>query len=227
MPTTELAKVQKQDAAALSLLRELEKAGSATPTSLELPEGLSFDRYESLGRFLGEISRRSRWYIGDWILYGERTFEEKYAQAMEATGLSKESLRRYAWICQRITPSRRREGVPIGVHGIVASLPPREQRRWLALAEREQLSEPELRARLRDAEAIEGRAREVPAATKNGSGATALEPLPEERTARGLPTVYAVPGPVVRRLVQEATPARGGYMRVPSSLIERLRSVME
>lgn len=224
----------------LELLRQLEAIGAVTETSLTIDRELSFDEYESLGAMFGRIKRMTSWLIGDWIIYGAATYGEKYAQAVEETGLSRETLRNYAWVCEHVAPSRRLAGVSFSVHSTVASMSPKDQRRWLGIARRENLTQRDLRQRIRDEEDLlgaqqgdaaeaashpnldrqAGRSESSPRDTRHGHSEDAT-------TLSGLPLNYVVPGPVVRRLVAEAVPGRDGYVRVPRSLIERLAYVLD
>jgi hypothetical protein len=116
--------------------------------ALELAPGTTFERWVEIGSMLGRISRAMPWLIGDWIEYGESRYGEKYAQALDATGLDYSTLSNYAYVCRRIEPSRRREHLSFSVHAEVASLPPDEQDRWLDRAEQEGLRTRDVRASL-------------------------------------------------------------------------------
>lgn len=146
---TEVLPVERQ--MQFELMAELERAGAITPTSLALPANLPFAQYESIGVFFGTIKRRASWLIGDWMNYGEGTFGEKYAQAMEATGLEPETLANYASVCGKVAVSRRRESLSFGVHASVASLPPAEQTEWLKTAEANDWKTRQIRQALREA----------------------------------------------------------------------------
>lgn len=216
-------------------VRELRNA-ELEPTTLNLPDGLAFDRYEQIGIALGTLHRASQWWLGDWIIYGEATYGEKYAQAMESTGLNKDTLRHYVWVCSRVAPSRRVEGLHFTTHAKVAALTPKEQRRWLALAKREGLSSRDLELRIQEEQNLLGAQQGVPptrsadpdrAGRSSSQRDTPTGSPSVDRTPSGLPVSYVVPGPIVRRLVGEAVEGRNGYVRVPSELIDRLSSVMQ
>ncbi len=204
-----------------ALPRNLEKAGVILrPLSLELPSDLSYDHCLRLGGFLGSLNRDTRWWIGDLLLFGEATFAEKFSQLETATGLTKGTLLSYMRLCARVAPVRRKVGLGLSVHMAVMNLMPREQRRWLALAEREGLNAAALRARIQD---------EVALANGSLPGVT-VEPRGGDfhvESPPGLPQSYAVPGPILRRLVREAVPAKNGYVLVPSELVERVASIIE
>ena len=119
---------------AVQLLIELETGGALTPRVLNLPPEIQYGAYESLGAFLGEFKSRVNFYLGDWLIFGEGTFGERWAQAAEATGLAEQTLLRIMAICRGVPPSRRRDDVSWSVHAAVYTLPAREQRTWLARA---------------------------------------------------------------------------------------------
>jgi len=131
---------------AIALLAELEAAGALTPTSLSLDPETPYETWEAVGGLLGALYRATAWTLGDWVEHGERSFGEKYAQAVDLTGLAPQTLMNYAAVCRAVPPERRRQALPFSSHALVAKLPAREQRRWLDRAEkqdwtRRQLSE--------------------------------------------------------------------------------------
>jgi len=130
----------------IQLLAELEKAGAITNTALTLPPDIPYDQCESLATMLGQLHRTSQWLIGDLLNHIERVYGETYAQAAEATGLSKGALMNYTSVCARIPRSRRRALVPFSTHMEVAYLEPAEQERWLREAESGRWTKEELRA---------------------------------------------------------------------------------
>lgn len=133
-------------------IETLRKAGvietSGTSLTLTDPE-MSFVRYEALGKALGLINRACSWWIGDWLIFGEGTYSERYSQAMEATGLAEQTITNRAYVCRAIPPSRRLQGVPFSVHAEVASMTPREQVKWLQRAAEGGWSVKELRSRMK------------------------------------------------------------------------------
>lgn len=104
------------------------------PTSLTLPERLSFDHWDRIGRQLQLANMAVQWWIGDWLNYGEARYGEKYAQAVQELGRSKQVLMNYASVAKRIETSRRRDEVDYSIHVEVAGLEPGEQERILAKA---------------------------------------------------------------------------------------------
>lgn len=133
----------------LALVDVLRDGGAITPTSLDLTVAgdLSYERYEALGAYLGQINRSCAWWIGDWMLYGEGAYGDKFAQAVAETGLAEQTLLNRIYVCKHVPPKRRRVGVSFSVHAEVAPLPAKEQTYWLNKAEKGGWT----RAQLRDA----------------------------------------------------------------------------
>ncbi len=123
------------------------------------------------GRRIGEISRCSQWWVGDWLRYGTRRWGDGYTEAAKITGYDPATLRNLAWVASQVDLSLRSDKLTWSHHALVAPLEPDEQRRWLALAERERMSVADLRIELRAAERGERSASEdVAEAEPDGAG---------------------------------------------------------
>lgn len=83
--------------------------GRVSVVGLELPEGLSLQQWQGIGETLRGVERSLMWWIGDWLLYGEKRYGETYKQAMEATGAAYQTLANAKAVSQKIEFSRRRE----------------------------------------------------------------------------------------------------------------------
>lgn len=119
-----------------------------TPTSW-LAADLGLPAWSEAGRRLGTIGRGVGWWIGDWLLYGNRRFGERYTRARRITGYDVQTLMNMAYIASRFEPSRRREQLSFSHHAELAPLAPADQERWLSHAEAERLSVRCLREELR------------------------------------------------------------------------------
>lgn len=238
--------------AGLGTLALLEQAGQITETALTLPEETTLEQWEAIGRYLGEIHSRARFYIGDWLNFGEGLYEDRYAQAMEATGLGYDTVRNYASICHRVARSRRRKELRFGHHEAVAKLSPAQQRRWLAAAvgggwTRDRLRE-EIRASLPAAPAAP---EPVPTARQAVDAGRGLSEVREtlRRAERGEDVTEALPAAlraveevggtlraaldaapstreVARRLLEEAVPDGDAHYRVPRETLDELRGLV-
>lgn len=139
----------RHEMSGLELLATLEASGAATAVSLDLPEDLSFRRYEAVGVALGRAHRNVAWKIGDWINFGEKRYRERYAQAINATNLRYETLMNYASIARKVPRERRRAELPFSVHAEVAPLEPKEQIEWLERAVQNEWKREDLRVHIR------------------------------------------------------------------------------
>lgn len=116
---------------------------------LQLPRRLPFESWLIIGRELSEICTSSAWCLGDWLVYGEETYAGRYRDAIEQTSLDYQTLRNYAWVVKRFSPSRRRDTLSFGHHAEVAALPEPEQDFWLRKAEEVRWSVKRLRREVR------------------------------------------------------------------------------
>jgi hypothetical protein len=119
-----------------------------TSNGLRLSEGLTFEAWIGVGKQLSRMSRASAWWLGDWIVYGERTYGQRYKTALELTSLDYQTLRNYAWVARSFPLSRRRDKLSFQHHAEVASLSEAEQDLWLQRAERLEWTRAELRRNL-------------------------------------------------------------------------------
>jgi hypothetical protein len=110
---------------------------------------MSFRDWAAVGRRLSHVSSRSTWALGDWLLFGERTYGTRYRTAVEATNLDYQTLRNYAWVAGSFAPHRRRVELSFQHHAELAALSEAEQDLWLNRAAGEGWSRNELRRRLR------------------------------------------------------------------------------
>jgi hypothetical protein len=116
---------------------------------LQLTPRLSFDRWLSVGRQLADIYTSSAWCLGDWLVYGEASYDGRYRDAIEQTSLDYQTLRNYAWVVRRFDLSRRRDSLSFAHHAEVAALPQVEQEYWLRKAEELSWSVRQLRREVR------------------------------------------------------------------------------
>ena len=92
------------------------------------------------GRRLGMLGRSVAWWIGDWLLYGNLRFGERYLRASKITGYDTQTLMNMAYVASRFDPSQRRANLSWSLHAELAACSPEEQEHWLDVAERERLS---------------------------------------------------------------------------------------
>jgi hypothetical protein len=160
MASDELAVLEEERHGAIQLLLALEAEGKADEVSLTLTDpDMPYETWEAMGRFLGSIDRRSRWYVGDWLNFGEAIYGEasaqgiddttrtRYNEAERVTGLDHGTLLNIRSVCGKVARSRRRSELGFWIHAEVAPLDPEEQIEWLQKA----IDNAWTRAELRDA----------------------------------------------------------------------------
>lgn len=109
---------------------------------------LSFDEWADAFERLQRMSRCCNWWLGDALIYGEARFGEKYAQAIDLTGLEYQTIANIASVSRLVAPEHRRESLSWSHHQAVANLPAGEQDKWLQEAEAEGYTRNRLRSRL-------------------------------------------------------------------------------
>jgi hypothetical protein len=143
----------------------------ARANGLLLPSGMPFEIWRRVGRHVLLATESLSWWVGDWLVFGEHAFGDRYQEAIVQTSLCYQTLRNYAWVAKKFPMSRRRDKLSLGHHCEVAALTEAEQDTWLARAERLGWSRNELRRRLRAA------ARQADRRTASPAAAPALTQL--------------------------------------------------
>lgn len=118
-------------------------------TRLWLPVELTLDAWSEIGTQIAAIGNSSAWWLGDWLIYGKKSFPDRYKQAIERTSLDYQTLRNYGWVCRQFPAPRRRAMLSFQHHAEVASLSPDEQDEWLNKSEDLGWSMHELRRQLK------------------------------------------------------------------------------
>lgn len=129
-----------------------------TETGIEFPESLSYEEWQSVGQSLQRIGRSWQWWIGDWLNFGEKKYGERYAQAIEETGIEYGTLRNCAYVASNVELSLRSDKVSWSHHKCLASLPQEEQKIWLDRVQSDALSVSELNKELRQQRIADQRA---------------------------------------------------------------------
>lgn len=159
-PLNGLAKQHSDDDAAAETRQRLglDRSVVTRRTGLQFPNRLSFPIWERIGKQISLITDSSAWWLGDWLIYGEKEYADRYRMAIEQTSLDYQTLRNYAWVARRFSHARRRDKLSFAHHAEVAALTPADQDLWLRRAEHFGWSRNRLRRELR------GSAGAVPAA---------------------------------------------------------------
>lgn len=150
----------------------LKLPGVVNSVSLAIPEHLTFEQWMGIGSGMKAVEKSIMFWIGDWLLYGENHFGEKWTQVLEATEYSYKTIQNALWVAKRIDPQIRREDVSYAHHAEIAALSVESQEHWLKVCAEERLTREGLRERLR-------------AERKETTGVSAHKrSLPKEKTQR-------------------------------------------
>lgn len=124
---------------------------SLRPTELAICGRPTLEEWIACGDVLRRMEGAVQWWWGDWLRYGEsrEDYGERRSQAFEASGYEESTLAKLKYVCENVPPRVRILEVPFFLHKIVASLPHKEQRVWLAKASTEQWSAAKLRSAIR------------------------------------------------------------------------------
>jgi hypothetical protein len=116
---------------------------------LEISRQTSLEDWAQIGVRIANYADSSSWWLGDWLVFGERRYGQRYREAISATGLEYKTLRNYAVVARRFEMSRRRDTLSFAHHAEVCALPDADQDRWLDFAQEARWSRSELRRQLR------------------------------------------------------------------------------
>jgi hypothetical protein len=110
--------------------------------------GLTRQEWTAYGSRLGVVTKASNWWLGDWVRFGQRHYNDhRFEIASRITGYDEQTLRNFAYVAGRCDFSRRRENLSWSHHAEVAALESAEQDQLLDQAVSRELSV----RRLRDA----------------------------------------------------------------------------
>jgi len=108
---------------------------------LRLPEGMSFEEWQSVGDTLKAMERSVMWWVGDWLRFGETCYGETYSQALDVTDSAYSTLANAKWVAEKYPDlSLRRENLSWSHHKEAAALDPEARFAALSLAEDSGLS---------------------------------------------------------------------------------------
>lgn len=117
-------------------------------TGLSLPDDYPFGSWQELVAGLRQQERSIMWWLGDALRFGERKYGEMYAQAVDATGYSVDTLRGAKYVAEQYPETvRRRTVLSFSHHREAAALDDRHE--VLERAEKEGWSKNDLREHIR------------------------------------------------------------------------------
>lgn len=104
---------------------------------------------EELHLIIKLFDKNVRWWLGDWILFGEHKFADRYTQALESSMYSIGTIRNCVYVCRNVPPHVRNKNLQFEHHYAVAKLDEPEQIKWLELAEKNAWTLSEMRKHMR------------------------------------------------------------------------------
>lgn len=128
---------------AITALATLEDGGALTKKGLHLPENITPERYEAVGRLLTEAEDALQWAWGDYFLFGEDVFPEEHSQLWESARIDHHRSMQYIRIAKAI-PEHARRDLSWSHHRVVYTLDAEARDHWLLLAENEGWTRDEL-----------------------------------------------------------------------------------
>jgi hypothetical protein len=107
---------------------------------------LTAAEWQACGRRLTIVANATNWWLGDWIRFGKRHYNDHHYQlAAHITGHDQQTLANYAYVAGRYETSRRRENLTWSHHAQLAALTIEDQDHWLDQAITLKLSVRQLR----------------------------------------------------------------------------------
>jgi hypothetical protein len=107
---------------------------SLSQTGLTWTGTPSFDEWREVGHVLCVMERGIQFLVGDWMRCGEQLYGELAAQVVDQRHWSLSTARNYTWVAEKVPPDVRHPALSFRHHQLVAKLPPRQQKSWLAKA---------------------------------------------------------------------------------------------
>ncbi len=126
----------------------LESSASVTETALDLPEGLTEHQWAELGDGLRRLGQGYQWWIGDWLVAGEKKYGSTFDKAVRITGIERSTLKIYKHTAKRVQKFNRLNLLSWTHHFQVVDLPADQQKLWLQRAVENGWSKSELRAEI-------------------------------------------------------------------------------
>lgn len=118
-------------------------------TGLNLMNTIEFEEWEKIGRTLKLFNRSNLWWLADWLNFGERKFGEMYSQALEGTDYDYQTLRHIKATAEKVEMCRRRHNLSFSHHIEVKALEPKDQDKYLKLADEKGWTIAELRGAIK------------------------------------------------------------------------------
>lgn len=128
----------------VDVIRVPSQYGELTSLSFH-PNADTFEEWLEIGRTFRSLHNSVLWWVGDWLVWGNKRWGEKYSQAMEETDYSYDQLRRAYAVSTAFPPNRRRARLSWSHHREVLYLMENRQEWYLDKCEDEDWSSHRLR----------------------------------------------------------------------------------
>lgn len=116
--------------------RTLSKRVTHSASGLTFDGATTYEEWSQCLPFYFGLRDKSKFWLGDAIIFGANKFSDRYSQAIEMTGRTRHDLINIVAVCERIAPSRRRDSLSFEHHAAVAyDIPYQEADRILKEAE--------------------------------------------------------------------------------------------
>lgn len=118
---------------------------------VKFSENVTIEEWECFGEQIGRLVNSSQFIIGDWLNFGREKwdraeFKKRVDIAEVKTGLDPDTLRVYSCLARRVPFENRNPKCSFQHHRIVAKLEPKEQSKWLNIAEKKAMTGKRLKA---------------------------------------------------------------------------------
>jgi hypothetical protein len=133
-----------------TLMQELDSHGiKYNLLSLEMPDDTTFEAWADLGKKLCRCDYALKWWIADWLAFGEKKWGD-IKRFAEMNGWADKTMYNWKRVASGVKVPDRREDLSFSHHEVIAALKPREQITWLDRAHNESISVGNLRKMVRE-----------------------------------------------------------------------------
>jgi hypothetical protein len=92
------------------------------------------EKWLEVGTLLTGMESSLNWWIGDWLVFGEHTYGQKYSQAESVTQHRQDYLKACNFVSHKVPAQNRVQGLSWSHHREVAALSIGDQKKWLKQA---------------------------------------------------------------------------------------------
>jgi N6-adenosine-specific RNA methylase IME4 len=119
-------------------------------TGAFIPADTTEDEWERAWTFLRRAEGSVMWWLGDMLVAADDRWHDAYDRAKKDSGFADETLRNAEWVSSSVDPVIRITELSWRHHQVVAPMPARQQKKWLAKALSEGWSVAELKKAIRE-----------------------------------------------------------------------------